>query len=362
MIDAADARALIETALAGNDRRYDEWKADTWPMLRPLVEWVLAKLPTGGTYRRPEWSWGQRVELVERFGMSPQADGLLDGLDALNAARLLVTFGCDFGTGDPMHWSPVSVEMALDDFFPNHVDAPYRLREMVPDALRRFIRFCHSERAIPEHLTEKTVAAVDRWKWATIGEPGDDYRADIIDRFHTDDVRVTTMLVYLAEAVCGVDALYELDDAPHPDEAFDWAPIPEHIRHKVAEVLERIDACAGELLDVEYRTILRRMLARTATADPSVYTRRRGDIIARTLVWMVCTANDLFRRRTLTVKDLNAWFGLKGSPGSGQATAFRTALGSEDIWSTCLEPAMLHSTRRSWIIEQRDRYTPALDQ
>jgi hypothetical protein len=67
-----------------------------------------------------------------------------------------------------------------------------------------------------------------------------------------------------------------LDDAPLPDEPFDWTGIPDDFHDKVAEVLALCDRCCDELLDVEYRTACRRLLARSAAGDPAVFRRRAG--------------------------------------------------------------------------------------
>ena len=68
----------------------------------------------------------------------------------------------------------------------------------------------------------------------------------------------------LRNAAGGDEALRALDDRPLPDEDFDWAGIPVDVHDKVAEVLGLVDACCDDLLDVEYRTACRRLLARVA--------------------------------------------------------------------------------------------------
>ena len=54
--DPATARAVIEEAIAQGSLLYPPLTSDSWPMCRPLVEWMLRKLPDGGIApERKEW-------------------------------------------------------------------------------------------------------------------------------------------------------------------------------------------------------------------------------------------------------------------------------------------------------------------
>ena len=117
----------------------------------------------------------------------------------------------------------------------------------------------------------------------------------------------------LREAAGGDDALRALDDRPLPDEDFDWSGIPDDVHDKVAEVLGLTDACCDELLDVEYRTACRRLLARAAAGDPAVFRRPASSATAAAAIcWIVGKDNDLFSPAggRMLVKDLMAHFGL----------------------------------------------------
>ncbi len=85
----------------------------------------------------------------------------------------------------------------------------------------------------------------------------------------------TVMLDALADAVGGKHALEDPDDVPLPDEPFALAAVPDDIRRPVSDVLAWCDRCCDELLDVEYRTACRRLLAAWAADDPAVF-RRSG--------------------------------------------------------------------------------------
>ena len=58
----------------------------------------------------------------------------------------MIDFACDYGAGDPLRWSPVSVEVFLADWFPRKVIADQEYRDRVPEAMMLFIRYCHERR------------------------------------------------------------------------------------------------------------------------------------------------------------------------------------------------------------------------
>jgi hypothetical protein len=64
----ADARARIEMAIRGAEITMPPFESDTWPACRPLVDWVVSRLPAGGAdYERPEWTEAEREALLDRF-------------------------------------------------------------------------------------------------------------------------------------------------------------------------------------------------------------------------------------------------------------------------------------------------------
>jgi hypothetical protein len=374
-LDPAEARTRILTAIQDGERMLPPFESDTWPACRPLVEWVAGMLPEGGTgYVRPEWTVQQQIELAERFLDSPFAEGLADR-EHRDLVENLLWFGCDYGPGDPLRWSPVSVEILLIDWFPRKIDAPFRQLRLLPDVLRAFIRFAHHERGIPADLTRETVTAVNHWEREYLRAVRNPNRpmgalalAEAARLMMDFEERSTEehLLDWLAGQVGGPDALDRLDASPLPDEPFDWGDIPEDTHPRVAEVLELTDRCCDELLDVEYRTSVRRLLARVASGDPEVFRRKgRADTAAAALVWSVGRANDLFRQ--ILVKDLMAWFGLATGSVSQRANTLLRAAGvrSADDWYSLRpdlgDPALLHSAKRRQLIELRDRYRSRLD-
>jgi hypothetical protein len=153
-----------------------------------------------------------------------------------------------------------------------------------------------------------------------------------------------------------------LDDHVLPDEGFPWTQIPDAISDQVTKIVDLCDECCDELLDVEYRTACRRLLARVAAGQPEVFARRaRPETSAAAICWIIGKANNLFSHTggPMFVKDLMAHFGLTRSGASQRASTFLRAGGfnSDHYGGMNLgSPDFLVSTRRRRIIEQRDCY------
>lgn len=364
----ATARAAIEEAIGQGARTYPSVTSDSWPMCRPLVEWMLRMLPAGGEApARRQWSEDETAALAQDFFASDIGAGL-DRPDERGLLDDVLWFGTGYGPGDPLRWSPVSVEMLLVDWFPRKIVAAAPYLAKLPNLLRAFIRYCHARQGIRAALTADTLHAVDRW------EP--DYQrvirtdrlqgpaallAAMVPTVDEDELGVPEiMLESLDRRVGGRFRLQNLDDEPLPDEPFQWAGIPDDIRPAVQEVLDHCDRCADELLDVEHRTAMRRFLSRAAAGDPAPFRRKsstaRG---AAAVAWVICRANDSAGAGSsgLTVQELLAWFEVKGSV-SQRAEPFLRAngvdpyhlFGSMDLGV----PDLLTSTRRRTIIAQRD--------
>ena len=373
----ADARARITDAIEVGAITFPPFETDTWPAARPLVEWVVRQMPDGGTgYQRREWSEEDREALTEDFFASEFGRGYEDGDRQLFDS--LLWFGCDYGPGDPLRWSPVAVEIVLSDWLPRKIVADAEFLDRAPDLLRGFIRFSHVERGVRPGLTEETLAAVDRLEpeyRRTIRSPRPQGPAALLAAMGMLDEedsgaplwvlgaipsREEQMLELLRETV-GADALGDLDDAPLPDEPLELSGVAEDVHGRVAEVAGLLDAFCEELLDVEHRTACRRFLRDVAAAEPDVFRRRgRTETAAAAIVWIVVKANRGFSQREggLTAKALGEWFGVGNNPGQRAPTLLQ-AIGvpaqrsSDPRLGT---PHYLVGHQRRWIIETRDRY------
>lgn len=134
--DPATARAVIEAAIDSGSRLYPPLTSDSWPMCRPLVEWMLRMLPAGGAApERREWSSEETAAVAGEFFGSPFGMPM-DREDERSLLESVVRFSTGYATGDPWRWSPVTVEMLLADWFPRTVIAEPAYLAKLPDLLR----------------------------------------------------------------------------------------------------------------------------------------------------------------------------------------------------------------------------------
>ncbi len=368
--DPATARAVIEAAIEHGSLLYPPLTSDSWPMCRPLVEWMLRMLPPGGVApERREWSDEETAAIATDFFASRHGIPI-DHDDERSLLESVLWFGTGYATGDPFRWSPVTVEMLLADWFPRKViaDPPYLAK--LPDLLRSYVRYCHEHEGIRATLTADTLAAVD------LHEP--EYQrvirsdrpqgpaallASLFDaRSESEDDRTIgeMLLGSLDRKVGGRLALQNLDAQPLPDEPFEYSGIAEDIRPVVQEVLDACDRCADELLDVEHRTAMRRFLSRAAVGDPAIFRRKASPVRAAAAVaWVICRANDTVGTSSSpAVQDLLAWFGVKGSV-SQRAEPLLRANGVDPHrlygWMELGAPDLLTSSHRTNIMANRDR-------
>ena len=400
-IDPAAARARIAEAIRSVERVVPPWSTDTWPAYRPIVEWVLRHLPAGGTgYVRPEWSEDRRDHLLDDFVDSSYA--VVSGLTREVVRELadpLLWFACDYGPGDPLRWSSVSVEIVLSDWYPRKVFglADAELRRL-PDVLAGFVRFAHHRQGVPTDRTDETLAAIERWRGdflEAIIRPGrspganamrlariaagldlDDGDLDDTELFDLDDndgddddgddgygygfeddeaymARTVVELQSMVTDLVGGPTAYEaLDDEPLGEVPFDWSGVPDEMRGLTGETLDHLDRWAVELFDVEVRSIARCVLAAVLAADHGVFKRspRPDALAAAILSFLLLRLTGRFsskERRALpwkvfTQKDLAVATGVSASTiGSRTKTVANVVERATIDW-----PSILHSTQR----------------
>jgi hypothetical protein len=161
-------------------------------------------------------------------------------------------------------------------------------------------------------------------------------------------------------------ALLDLDTERLPDEAFDWSGVDSQDRAIVAAVLDRCDAACDELLDTEFRTIARRILAMLATRDPRPLRRTANhDRLAAGIVWLAGRANGEFGRRAprwRSARRVADWFGVTNCADRGYSIRKAAGLVPEvmDPYPSFLDAtplgsiALLHSQTRRLLITHRD--------
>ena len=183
----------------------------------------------------------------------------------------------------------------------------------------------------------------------------------------------------LADQVGGIDALEDLDAVPIPDEPFSWMGVRESHKALVGEVVAAVDAAfdtafeaaSASPLDVEYRTITRRLLARVADRDPTTLVGSAAARIAAALAWIALSGNEELRKGSAF--STQALWGLLGVTNSGErgrtlqrALDFMTA-DEERGWSyrartdvVLNDTRFLHSRHRAALVRQRDELVTAI--
>jgi hypothetical protein len=161
-------------------------------------------------------------------------------------------------------------------------------------------------------------------------------------------------------------ALVALDAEPFPDEPFDHSVVAPGDRGVVADVLRLSDAACDVLLDVEHRTIARRILARVAARDPRPLRRAVDHArIAAALVWLAGRAGsgEFGRRGQHQASEL--WDLLDVSDCSDRGRTLLRAAGLAVSPATrpffpssrplpVADGALLHSSLRRVIVDDRD--------
>jgi hypothetical protein len=177
-------------------------------------------------------------------------------------------------------------------------------------------------------------------------------------------------LKMLEVLVGGHNALMRLDAQPLPNEEFDWSPVEPADRAFVTLVLALVDRYCAEVLDDEYRTIARRILARVAARDPRVLRRSRNtDRFAAGLIWLVGRASGRFERggEPPSTRALWEWFGVTDCSSRGRTLRIAADLFPNDHLLRHIFPgelalddaALLHSSYRRDLVRRRDM-TPSV--
>lgn len=377
----ADARAWVNDAISKAAMTYPRFETEDWPACRALVEWMIRGLPAGGAdFPRPAWSDADLAALTERFFASPHGVRLDDG-DHRELLDTLLWYGLDYGSGDPVRWSAVRVEILLDDWLPRKIVKPVEHLEKAPALLRKFIRFAHDEAGIRGGLTDDVLAAVDHWGplyQRTIRMPRLQGAEAILsamgmshdetdDGFCDEKDIARWALERLEREVGGRGKLAGLDVLPLLDEPFQWDGIADDIAPRIREVIALVDACCDEMFDAEMRTACRRFISHVASSGPEVFRRtKRIDTTAASVVWVLAKVNNAFGLYYGVggpqVQELIAHFGIKGSPSQKasallQAGNFETQ--THDL--TLGSPDFLVAARRREITESRDHYQKIVD-
>lgn len=415
-LDPADSRRALEDALAGSDvvpvKQPED--GDQWPMSRPLVEFVLSRLPEGGAgYGADGYIIGQDqddllipsefdfqdedvdedwlddpfgdgsevLELVGSFLASPQARALggEDDLDPVLAAALLSL--ASMAEGDPLHWCGMTTRWVLEEALPRspllmEPEVVERATRMVP----LLVAWAHEESGEDPDVVEEVRAVLpqlletwpDRWAAQEMEVARLDAVAEIALMTGDPDVFVP---VLLQQRVGGAEALDSLDTDPLPVEPLVLDEVPQDLHAKLAEIdaalvagLAAVDT--GHLphfdpvLDEEFLTACRRFLVQAAVGDPEAL-RGRASVTntAAAVAWVIGRGNGLVGGSgPLRATDLMRAFGAKSNPSQRAARLQEAAVlphAPEGEMLALGSPRLLLGAARQDIWEQHQRAAPS---
>ncbi|GAA0963754.1 hypothetical protein GCM10009550_59970 [Actinocorallia libanotica] len=172
-LDAAQARAMLEPALALTVSLADAPVSDTFASYHAFLRSRVRALPPGG--RRPPspaYSADRRATLAARFLASREAEELSDLSAAGKCVDRVIDYGCTRDFGRPLRISPVKCEMFLLDWLPRKIFLTPPEQEAMPHVLAAWVRWAGRRTGLPETGIRATLDAV----WDATHRFGEAYR------------------------------------------------------------------------------------------------------------------------------------------------------------------------------------------
>ena len=156
----ADARAWLSEGVAAGRRIVPPFESDSWPQIRPLLEWAVRRCPPGGQgWDRRPWPAAEIAELVTEFAATPDGAVVADPADREVLVDALSVLGRQT-YGDPRLLSAVTLEMGLGELWATTVHhEPDRLLAL-PEALAPFVRWTHGQLGISADDTDEALAVL----------------------------------------------------------------------------------------------------------------------------------------------------------------------------------------------------------
>jgi Domain of unknown function (DUF6398) len=181
----------------------------------------------------------------------------------------------------------------------------------------------------------------------------------------------------LAGKVGGLASLESLHVEPLPDEPFDHSVVADVDRPFVAAVIALFDEQSDRRLDVEYRTIGRRLFARALLNSPTLIRKSSSPVrFAAGLAHAVLAVNDCMGRAEgqMRAKDIASWFGSSsaGDPARRlvEAARFEGVHSDDDDYDwryridgrlRILSTDFLHSAARARLLGEREHVVAAIE-
>lgn len=133
-------------------------EATNEPNARAFLEARLRDLPSPRPVRTAQVGEPARRRLEREFARSAAGRALGDHA---GIAHNFIAYAADYGSGDPLHWSPLVVEICLLDWFPRKVTLDAAAVAQIPAVLRAWVRFAGERKGLSSAAIDATVAAVD---------------------------------------------------------------------------------------------------------------------------------------------------------------------------------------------------------
>ncbi|MBB2890799.1 hypothetical protein [Flexivirga oryzae] len=373
-VDRAAARGVVEAGIELSAMLLPQPETDSWPMSRAMTEWVMRMLPPAAPPETPEIDDRARGSLLDGFLASEPGMGLrrerVSPETARSIAELLVDFAVNYGTGDPLEWSPRGV----DEFFEwwtRKVVAP-ELDSDVPEVAEAWVRFALGRNGMSPKVIRHALDAINELSGDYYA--GRYHQPELDDGFDPVGLDITDLVGRIQRmwgprldiadhelpfTVGSEEALLALTDEPLPADEFDWSVVADAIHEAVAAVLPLIDrgADAHPVAADEVRTAQRRLLAMAASDAPGWFSpRSKPTSNASAICWLVGRANDLLNPYgPLTAAMLAEAVGGTGAP-SQRAARLQTLLGMPTGYRHTMmgDARLLVSEFRAQLIELRD--------
>ena len=387
----ADARARFTDALAATPADVAQsGDFEQWPMLRPFVEFVVSRMPEGGTGYdeaglpahadaaavpgRPPWLLEDGTDLVEEFTASEHAAALPhdEKVQALVSA-LMVILVATFD--DPLALDAETTAWLLTDVLPTSPVLADELAAEIPAVVPPLVAWSLERSGIGASQIAQTQRAL-----APLLEQFPQLRAAPHMRAQRLEEQVDLALEVSAELedstplrmadlalrVGGFPALDELDADPLPAEELAVEEVATDLRDLAAEIDGHLVEGVAALLALtpreidaeEVLTACRRLLVRIAQLDDAVLRRKAiPRNTAAALVSLIARGNDIMGHgpAPLRGKDLKQAFGLRSDPAQRARTlAEAAALPHRYTGVALADPGLLIGAARAQILRAQD--------
>jgi hypothetical protein len=159
-LSPAVARTWLTEAIAAGEGVEPPFTSDTWPQIRPLLEWALRSCPAGGEGRsRRSWSRAEIEPIVAAFAGTAGGTVVADPVDREVLVDALHTVS-RATSSDPMLLSAVRLEMGLGYLWSTALHHDLDRLLALPDTLGPYLRWAHGQRGVPPDDTDESIAAI----------------------------------------------------------------------------------------------------------------------------------------------------------------------------------------------------------